>query len=177
MIAEISLDIVKKMIRNVSDFPKPGIQFKDVTTVFKEPELFSFIVDSMVDNYSEKGINKVVCIEARGFILGGALAAKLGAGFVPIRKPGKLPAETYSKKYELEYGSDSIEIHKDSIAQNDIILLHDDLLATGGTARAAIDLLSVFNPQKVYLSFFCELDFLNGKEMLKDYEISSMINF
>jgi adenine phosphoribosyltransferase len=173
----INVDVIKENIRNVPDFPKPGIQFKDITTVLKNPEYFSYIIDTIAEQYLNQGITKVVCIESRGFILGGAIALKIGAGFVPIRKPGKLPAPRYSKKYALEYGTDTLEIHKDSLAEDDIVLLHDDLLATGGTAMASIDLLRNFNVQKIYLSFLCELDFLHGRDALKGYEVTSVVKF
>ncbi len=177
MTETLTLESVKEHIRNVPDFPIPGIQFKDITTVLQKPELFSFVADTIAEHYQHKGITKVVCIESRGFILGGAVAHKLGAGFVPIRKPGKLPAETYAKDYQLEYGTDSIEIHKDAITSSDRILLHDDLLATGGTANAAIDLLKVFNPVAIYPCFFIELGFLNGRKYLGNYEVTSLIHF
>jgi len=177
MTQRINLDIIKENIRNVSDFPKPGIQFKDITTVLKNPEYFSYLIEAFTEMYQNKGITKVVCIESRGFILGGAIALKIGAGFVPIRKPGKLPAPSYSKKYALEYGTDTLEIHKDSLIENDIVLLHDDLLATGGTALASIDLLKNFSLQKIYLSFICELDFLHGRDALKGFEVTSLIQY
>jgi adenine phosphoribosyltransferase len=176
-VGEITLDLIKTEIRNIPDFPKKGIQFKDITTVLKQPELFSFLIDELTKKYIGRGITKVVCIESRGFILGGAIADRLGAGFVPIRKPGKLPGEVISKEYMLEYGTDRIEIHKDALLSSDVILLHDDLLATGGTARAATELLKCFDPAKIYISFFCELDFLKGREKLKNYEITSLIHF
>jgi adenine phosphoribosyltransferase len=174
---EITLDRIKEQIRNIPDYPKVGIQFKDITTVLKQPELFSFVVTSIADLYKNSGITKVVCIESRGFIFGGAIAAKLNAGFVPIRKPGKLPAEKYSKSYQLEYGVDSIEIHKDALISDDIVLLHDDLMATGGTSLAAISLINNFNVKKIYANFLCELDFLNGRKVLEGYEVSSLIHF
>ncbi len=177
MVQEITLELIKEQIRNVPDFPKPGIQFKDITTVLKQPELYSFVIESIAEIFSNKGITKVVCIESRGFILGGAIATKIGAGFVPIRKPGKLPAATYKKKYALEYGSDSIEIHRDALNSKDIVLLHDDLLATGGTAKAAIELIRTFSPKDIFLSFLCELDFLKGRTVLKDHKIHSLIHF
>jgi adenine phosphoribosyltransferase len=177
MVQEITLDQIREQIRNVPDFPKPGIQFKDITTVLKKPEFFSYIVDTLANRYIGTGISKVVCIESRGFITGGAIAARIGAGFVPIRKPGKLPAATFSKKFALEYGTDSVEIHKDALTSEDIVLLHDDLLATGGTSRAAIDLIKLFDPREISLCFLCELDFLNGREVLKDYKIHSLIHF
>ncbi len=177
MVQEITLDLIKEQIRNVPDFPKPGIQFKDITTVLKQPELYSFVIDTITNTFSNKGITKVVCIESRGFILGGAIATRIGAGFVPIRKPGKLPAATYKKQYALEYGTDAIEIHKDALNSQDIVLLHDDLLATGGTANAAIDLINTFKPKEILLSFLCELDFLDGRKALKNYKIHSLIHF
>ncbi len=176
MTRQINLDSVRDTIRTVPDFPKPGILFKDITTILKEPDMLGFIVDSLAERFSGKGINKVVCIESRGFILGGAVAARLGAGFVPIRKPGKLPAPVFSKEYALEYGTDAIEIHQDAIDSTDVVLLHDDLLATGGTALAAIGLLKKFSPRNIFLSFLCELDFLNGRKVLSEFEISTLIN-
>jgi adenine phosphoribosyltransferase len=177
MTQEITIDLIREQIRNVPDFPKPGIQFKDITTVLKQPGLFTYVIDSISERFSNLGITKVVCIESRGFILGGAIAAKIGAGFVPIRKPGKLPAETFSRKYALEYGTDAIEMHKDALTANDIVLLHDDLLATGGTARAAIDLIRAADPRIIYLSFLCELDFLHGRDALKEFTVHSLIHF
>lgn len=173
----ITSDLIRQEIRNVPDFPAKGIQFKDITTVLKQADLFAYTVDTIADYYEGKGITKVACIESRGFILGGAIASKLRAGFIPIRKPGKLPAETIRKEYELEYGTDAIEMHKDAVNPGDVILLHDDLLATGGTAGAAIDLLKILEPAVIYLSFFCELDFLNGRQALKGYEITSLVHF
>ncbi|MGD2035063.1 MAG: adenine phosphoribosyltransferase [Bacteroidales bacterium] len=176
MIKEITSEEIREEIRNIPDFPKNGIQFKDITTVLKQPDLLSYLVDSVVDLYKDKQISKVAGIESRGFILGGAIATRLGAGFVPLRKPGKLPAETYSVSYSLEYGTEGIEIHKDALSSDDIVLLHDDLLATGGTARAAIELLHNFHLRKIYVNFFCELDHLNGRQVLKNYDISSLIH-
>lgn len=177
MVKELTVEQVKECIRDIPDFPRQGILFKDITTVLKQPDLFAFVVDSISEKYLNHGITKVVCIESRGFMLGGAIAYKIGAGFVPVRKPGKLPAATFSKKYDLEYGTDTIEIHRDAITTDDIVLLHDDLLATGGTAKAAIELVRAFHPPKIYLSFFCELGFLNGRNLISEYEINSLINF
>lgn len=174
----LTLNDVRDAIRNVADYPRKGIQFKDLTTVFKQPEMFRLVIDELTSMYMDRGITKVVGIESRGFIFGGALAASLGAGFVPIRKAGKLPYDKYSVEYELEYGKDSIEIHKDAIEPGEIILLHDDLLATGGTSKAALELLSNFKPEEVYLSFIVELNFLNGRKKIGDYyDISSLIHF
>lgn len=175
MIQEITLEVIKDQIRNVPDFPKPGIQFKDITTILKQPEFFNFLVDTITDIYKTHNITKVAGIESRGFILGGAIASRLNTGFVPIRKPGKLPAAKYSKKYALEYGTESIEIHQDAFGINETVLLHDDLLATGGTALAAIELIKIFKPKMIYVNFLCELEFLKGKEALRSYDVTSLI--
>ena len=176
MIQELTLDLIKEQIRNVPDFPKPGIQFKDITTILKQPEYFSFLVDTIVEMYKTSTITKVVGIESRGFILGGAIASKLDAGFVPIRKPGKLPAAKFSKKYTLEYGTESIEIHQDALGTDEIVLLHDDLLATGGTALTAIGLLNIFKPKKIFVNFLCDLEFLKGMDTLRSYNVTSLIH-
>ena len=171
-------ETIKESIRNIPDFPIKGIQFKDITTAIKQPELFSKITDEIAGHFMDKGITKIVAIESRGFIMGGALAYKLGAGFVPVRKPGKLPAATYSVTYDLEYGKDSLEIHKDALQSEDVVLLHDDLLATGGTAMAALNLISLFNVKKSYASFIIELDFLKGRSRLSPpFDIYSLIHF
>lgn len=174
----ITKALLKESIRNVPDFPGPGIQFKDITTLLKQPELFRHVVETAVAYYSDKGITRTVAIESRGFIMGGALAARLGTGFVPVRKPGKLPAAVYSKAYALEYGKDAMEIHQDALSPDDVVLLHDDLLATGGTALAAIDLISRFRVRKIYVNFIVELDFLKGREKLVPaYDVFSQIHF
>ncbi|OJV42230.1 MAG: adenine phosphoribosyltransferase [Bacteroidales bacterium 36-12] len=174
----MNIEQVIASIRNVPDFPKPGIMFKDITTAMKDPEILKFIVDELYEYYKDKGITKVVGVESRGFVLGSILAYKLGAGFVLLRKPGKLPAETFRLSYDLEYGQDALEIHKDAIKDGDIVLLHDDLLATGGSANAAIQLLRNFKMQDLYVSFLIELSFLNGKEKLKGVtDINSFIQF
>lgn len=176
--SEYLKDRLKSTIRNVPDFPKPGILFKDLTTVFKDPELLSLIISEEYEYYHSKKITKVAGIESRGFIIGSALAVKLNAGFVPIRKPGKLPAETIRKEYSLEYGTDSIEIHKDALDKNDIVLLHDDLLATGGTSLAAYDLISSLHVKKIYINFIVELEFLKGREKLGNLaDIYSLLVF
>lgn len=154
---------LKNAIRNIPDFPSPGIQFKDVTTLFKVHERLQELSDILYETYKDKGITKVVGIESRGFIMGPILATRIGAGFVPIRKPGKLPAETIEISYEKEYGKDTIQIHKDALDSNDIVLLHDDLLATGGTMRAAYELVKTFNPKDIFVNFIIELDELNGR--------------
>ena len=169
---------LKKSVRNVPDFPIPGIQFKDVTTLFKDSEILKELSDGLCEMYKNKGITKVVGIESRGFILGPLLAARLQAGFVPIRKPGKLPAATYESSYEKEYGVDSIQIHQDALNENDVVLLHDDLLATGGTMTAAVDLVEKFNPKKIYVSFLIELTDLNARKLFRpDIEIESIIQY
>jgi adenine phosphoribosyltransferase len=174
----LSIADFKAAIRNVPDFPMKGVQFKDLTTALKNPLIFRFLIEELTTMYSGRGITKVVGIESRGFILGGALAAALGAGFVPIRKAGKLPSEKYSVSYMLEYGEDSIEIHKDAIQPGETVLLHDDLLATGGTTQAALKLLHSFNPEEIYISFLVELDFLKGREKVgHEYDITSLLHF
>jgi adenine phosphoribosyltransferase len=174
----MNLETVIASIRTVPDFPKPGIMFKDITTAMKDAEVLRFITDELYDYYKDKGITKVVGVESRGFVLGSILAYKLGAGFVLLRKPGKLPAETFKVDYELEYGTDALEIHKDAIDENDVVLLHDDLLATGGSANAALELLTKFSHNSVYVSFLIELTFLNGKVRLKGAkDIHSLIKF
>jgi len=166
MIKAVTLQDLKGAIRDVPDFPQPGILFKDITTALKEPELFKYIVDVLYEEYKDKGITKVVGIESRGFIAGSVLAYRLGAGFVPIRKPGKLPAETYSTSYTLEYGEGKLEIHKDALEPGDVVLLHDDLLATGGSANASLDLIGKFGVKSVMVSFIIELLFLEGRKKI-----------
>ena len=168
---------VKLQIRNIPDFPVKGIQFKDITTALQQPECLRWMRDEMVDLYKNKGITKIVGIESRGFIIAPAVAMELGVGFVPIRKPGKLPAETVEISYQKEYGVDTIQIHKDALSADDVVLLHDDLLATGGTMAAAIELVKKFGGKKVYVNFLIELDFLNGRELLeKGAEVDSLIH-
>jgi len=169
---------LKSTIREIPDFPKKGILFKDLTTIFKSNILFSETLDALTRFYEAKNITKVVGIEARGFIMGSALAARLNAGFVPIRKPGKLPAETLKMKYALEYGYDEIAIHKDALTKDDVVLLHDDLLATGGTISAAIELIEHFSVKSIYVNFICELGFLNGRRRIKPcIEVYSLVNY
>lgn len=168
---------LKNLIRDVPDFPKKGIIFKDITTLLKDAEGLSAAAENLLSFVKDKKITKVVGIESRGFILGGLLAEKLNAGFVPIRKPGKLPAETFSENYELEYGMDRIEIHKDAIVHGDKVLLHDDLLATGGTMEAACKLVERLGGEVVQISFLIELSFLNGREKLKKYDVRSIIQY
>ena len=158
---------VKLQIRNIPDFPVKGVQFKDITTALQQPQCLRWMREEMVNLYKDKGITKIVGIESRGFIIAPAVAMELGVGFVPIRKPGKLPAETVEISYQKEYGVDTIQIHKDALCADDVVLLHDDLLATGGTMAAAIELVKKFGVKKVYVNFLIELDFLNGRKVLE----------
>ena len=151
-------------LREIPDFPIPGILFYDVTTLFKNAECLQEMLDTLYETYKNKGISKVVGIESRGFILGGALAARLGAGFIMARKPGKLPAETIEETYAKEYGTDCIQIHKDAINENDVVLLHDDLLATGGTMAATYRLVQKCGAKQAYINFVIELEELNGRK-------------
>ena len=155
-------------IRTVPDYPMKGILFYDVTTLFKNPEALRTIVDMTYELYKDKGITKVVGIESRGFVMGSALAVKLGAGFVLARKPGKLPAEVVSESYHKEYGKDTVEIHADAITSDDVVLVHDDLLATGGTVGAVNRLVRQFNPKAVYDNFIIELPALKGRQHIPD---------
>ena len=169
-------DLLLSNLRNIPDFPIPGIQFKDVTSLFKKPECLKELNDALYELYKDCGITKVVGIESRGFVMGSALAIRLNAGFVPIRKPGKLPAETISESYSKEYGTDTIEIHKDAIDENDVVLIHDDLLATGGTMLAAYNLVKKLNPKKVMINFHIELDGLNGRAIFtEDADVQSLL--
>ena len=163
-------------LREIPDFPISGILFYDVTTLFKNSECLKEMLDCLYEMYKDKGITKVVGIESRGFILGGALAAKLGAGFIMIRKPGKLPAETLEETYAKEYGTDSIQIHKDAINENDVVLLHDDLLATGGTMAAAYRLVKKCGAKKACINFIIELNELNGRKAFpENIEIETLL--
>jgi adenine phosphoribosyltransferase len=168
---------LKNIIRTVQDFPKPGIGFKDITTILKSPEGFQSAAAQLLELTEGLHITKVAGIESRGFIFGAILAEKLRCGFVPIRKPGKLPAETIKETYSLEYGTDAIEIHKDAIVPGDKVLLHDDLLATGGTAKAAVNLIEKLGGEVVQISFIIELSFLNGRELLKGYDVRSLVQY
>jgi adenine phosphoribosyltransferase len=175
---KMDIEKLKKTIRNIPDFPVKGIQFKDVTTLFKDAEILHELSDGLCEMYKDKGITKVAGIESRGFIMGPLLALKLNAGFVPIRKPGKLPAEVYEESYKKEYGTDAIQIHKDAIGSEDIVLLHDDLLATGGTMVAAVKLIQKFNPVRIYVNFLIELESLKGRgQFNSDIRMDSMIRF
>ena len=166
---------LQKYIRNVKDFPKKGILFKNVTTLLKEPEAINSALKQLYSIAKDLKISKVVGIESRGFIFGAMLAEKLHAGFIPIRKPGKLPAETESITYALEYGTDTIQIHKDAIKIGERVLLHDDLLATGGTAQAAAKLIERLGGEVVQISFVIELTALKGRERLQNYDVRSLV--
>lgn len=168
---------LKKYIRSIKDFPKKGIMFRDITTLLKDPEGIKETIDQLYSFTNGLKIDKVVGIESRGFIFGSLLAQKLNAGFVPIRKPGKLPAETESQTYELEYGTDKIEIHKDAIKSGENVLVHDDLLATGGTAEAACKLIEKLGGKIAQVSFIIELTFLNGRKKLSNYDVRSIIEY
>lgn len=165
------------LIRDVPDFPIEGILFKDITTLTRNKEAFREAIDRMADQYADSNVDRIVAIEARGYIFGAPLAYKLGAGFVPIRKPGKLPAETISESYELEYGTNTLEMHRDGIEPGQRILVVDDLLATGGSARAAINLVERLGGTIVGVAFLVELDFLNGREKLEGYDMLSLIRY
>lgn len=170
------MEYIKSKIRDVKDFPTKGIIFKDLTTVFKDPRALHVIGWDLSQLYRDKGITKVVGIESRGFIGGSILAFELGAGFVPARKPGKLPADTVRAEYKKEYGTDVIEMHRDAIGPDDVVVLHDDVLATGGTMAAAYELVKSMNPKKVYINFIIELSALNGRAALPaDAEVTSLI--
>ncbi len=169
-------EILLNNLREIPDFPIPGILFYDVTTLFKNAECLNEILDALYDIYKDKGITKVVGIESRGFILGAALASRLNAGFIMARKPGKLPAETYEETYAKEYGTDSIQIHKDAISDDDIVLLHDDLLATGGTMAAAHQLVKKCGAKQTFINFVIELKELNGRNMFPtDVEVETLL--
>lgn len=168
---------LKNIIRDIPDFPKKGILFKDITTLLADAASFQKMIDLLSHRYINKKIDKVVGVEARGFIIGAALAYKLGAGVVLVRKPGKLPAETFKKTYDLEYGTDTLEVHKDSIKQGERILIADDLLATGGTVAAVVDMVNEMGGEIVECCFMVELDFLSGRNRLPDGNAFSLLHF
>ena len=171
-------EYLKSKIRDVIDFPAPGIVFKDLTTAFKDPRALHIIGHELSELYRGKGVTKVVGIESRGFIGGSILAYELGAGFVPARKPGKLPADTVKCSYAKEYGTDTIEIHADALSEDDIVVIHDDVLATGGTMAAALELVRSMNPKKIYINFIIELSMLGGRANLPaDVEVTSLITY
>jgi adenine phosphoribosyltransferase len=168
---------LKSSIRDIPDFPKKGILFKDITTMLGQGELFHYVIDKFASYYKTKGIQKVIAIESRGFIFGATLAYKLKAGFVPVRKKGKLPYKTISATYQLEYGTDTLEMHEDAISPNENVLIIDDLLATGGTIGAAIELVKQRKAKITGLAFLIELSFLKGMDKLKDYDVLTLIKY
>ena len=175
---DMTIEEVKKEIRDVKDFPIKGIVFKDLTTAFKNPDCMRFFEDEMYRLYKDCGITKVIGIESRGFIMAPVLGNRLGVGFVPIRKKGKLPAETIEISYAKEYGVDIIQLHKDALTPDDVVLIHDDLLATGGTMKAACDLVRKFGVKKIYVNFLVELDALKGREKFdSDVKVDSLIHY
>lgn len=174
----MGLERIKEQIRVVPDFPQKGIMFRDLTTMFKDPKCLRDLSELMSSEYKDKGITKVVGIESRGFIMGPVIANAVGAGFVTLRKPGKLPAETIQASYEKEYGTDVIEIHKDALSADDVVLIHDDLLATGGTMKAAYELVKQFGVKKIYINFTVELEDLKGRSVFpEEVEVDSLIKF
>jgi len=168
---------LRSTIREIQDFPKPGIGYKDITTLLKDKEAFKYTIDTISDQLRDLNIDIVVGPESRGFIFGCPVAYNIGAGFVPIRKPGKLPAETIKHEYALEYGTDVLEIHKDAITKGQRVAIVDDLLATGGTVLATAKLVEQLGGEVVSLNFLIELLFLNGREVLKDYKASSLVQY
>jgi adenine phosphoribosyltransferase len=173
----LNADQLKKLIREIPDFPKPGILFYDITTLLKDKTGFATLIDKLSEYYISKNVDLVLGMEARGFIFAPVLAYRLNAGFVPVRKPGKLPATTVKYDYALEYGTNTLEIHKDAIQPGERVLIVDDLLATGGTAEATAKLAASMGGHIAGLGFVVELDFLKGREKLKDYEVMSLLHY
>ena len=172
-----SVEDLKSYVREIKDFPKKGINFKDITPLLSDPKAFAFAVDRLVNRYIYEKIDYVVCIEARGFVVGAPLAYRLGAGVVMVRKPGKLPYECSSLSYDLEYGSATLEIHKDALKKGDRVIIADDVLATGGTALATIALAESFGAEVADAAFLAELSFLNGADRLKPHSVNSLLKF
>lgn len=166
-----------KTIRSIPDFPVKGVLFRDISTLTRDPDAFQEALDALIDHYADKDIDLVIGIESRGFVFGAPMAYEMGAGFVMVRKPGKLPAEAISASYTLEYGTNTLEMHKDSIRPGQRVLLVDDLIATGGSAKAAAELIEQLGGEIVGIAFLIELTDLNGAEKLKDYEIFSLIQY
>lgn len=174
----MEIDDLRLKIRDIPDFPSKGIIFRDLTTLLKDAEALHVMSEALVDLYRDKGVTKIVGIESRGFIGGSIMAYALGCGFVPARKPGKLPSVTVKKSYAKEYGVDTIELHSDAITENDVVLLHDDLLATGGTMRACYELVKSMNPKKIYINFVVELTALNGRAVLpEECKVTSLLRY
>ncbi|MGA9039392.1 MAG: adenine phosphoribosyltransferase [Terriglobales bacterium] len=173
----LNSDQLKKLIREVQDFPKKGILFYDITTLLKDKLGYATLIDELSEHYIGKGIDLVLGMEARGFIFGPAVAYRLNAGFIPVRKPGKLPAATARYDYALEYGTNTLEIHKDAIQKGQRVIIVDDLLATGGTAEATTKLASTLGAEIVGLGFVIELDFLKGRDLLRQYDVFSLLHY
>lgn len=174
----MSIETLTAAVRNIPDFPIKGIQFKDITTLFQSPTHLKDLSDILYERYKNKGITKVVGIESRGFFMGPELAIRLNAGFVPIRKPGKLPYKVIEEQYTKEYGEDAIQIHEDALTKDDIVLIHDDLLATGGTMVAALKLVKKMQVKKIYINFLIELESLNGRALFPDdIELNTVLKF
>ena len=171
------VDTLKGLIREVPDFPKPGILFYDITTMLKDPTGLKLSMELLTEQLLGKGIEQVVAMESRGFIFGTPVAMNIGAGFVPVRKPGKLPADTVSESYSLEYGTDTLEIHKDAIEKGQKVAIIDDLLATGGTAEATVRLVKSLGAEVVAVAFVVELDFLDGRKKLSNVEVCSLLHY
>ena len=167
----------KDYIRDIQDFPEQGVVFKDISPLLKDSKAFKNALDAMLEMIGDHEVDKVIGIESRGFFFAPLLAAKLNAGFIPVRKKGKLPADTISRTYSLEYGNDTLEIHSDSIEQGDRILIHDDVLATGGTARATCEMVEALGGKVVQLNFLLELSFLNGASKLNGYQLKSLMKY
>lgn len=172
-----SIDKIKASIRDVPDFPKPGVIFKDITPLLQNPELFKFTIERLAGPFRRKGITHVASIESRGFIFGAPVAYLLGAGYIPVRKKGKLPYKTLSHTYDLEYGTDTLELHADALSASSRVLIVDDVLATGGTAQASIKLVEKLKAKVAGLAFVVELEFLHGREKLRGFEVSSLLQY
>jgi adenine phosphoribosyltransferase len=173
----LNLDKAKALVRDVPDFPKPGVVFKDITPLLQSPAAFKLVVDKMAGPFRKKGITHVASVESRGFIFGAPIAYQLDAGYIPIRKKGKLPYKTAAHEYELEYGTDTLEIHADALEASSRVLIIDDVLATGGTAVAACKLVEKLKAKVIGLSFLVELEFLHGREKLRGYDVLTLIRY
>lgn len=176
MISDADRKLLLSHIRDIPDWPEPGVMFKDITPLLREPSAFATAIELLTDGFDPAGVTSVVGIEARGFILGAPVAHRLGAGFVPVRKEGKLPAETSAASYELEYGHATIEVHSDAFAPGDRVLIVDDVLATGGTVRATIDLVRAAGAEVLGVNVLMELDFLHGRDKLSDVKLNALLS-
>lgn len=172
-----NIEHLKSLIRDIPDFPQPGILFRDVTTLLADAQAFSQVIELLAEHYADADITHICAVEARGYIFGAPLAARLGKGFIPVRKPGKLPAETISEAYSLEYGKNVLEVHKDAADSHSKVLIIDDLIATGGSARAAARLMEKLGAKVVGLGFIIELCDLKGREVLSDYDVYSLLRY